>query len=101
MKVLSTMIAALPVFGCGGRNEDPPSDQGPAFMEARVDVLADVLTPETVRIKLGGTIQFFNMDGHAHHLVSGEPGDGSQGVVFDSDVIRDPRIARIPTVHRL
>jgi len=84
-KGIALCFALLMGASCKGTADSPEEPVPPS--NARVDVSADVLTPETVRVKLGGTVKWINMDTQAHHLVSGTDHDTSVGLVFDSDVL--------------
>jgi len=85
-------ILAVAFLGCGnatepgaGSNSGSGSDNGNWPSIARVDVSQDFLTPEAVRVAVGGTVTWTNMDAVAHHLATSDATDASS--MFDSDVI--------------
>lgn len=89
----AAVIAALGVLAqlaaCGNPSSTSGGDDDdtPAPMLARVDVYAGLLTPDHVRVRVGGTVHWYNMDNTTHRLVSGTANGGDIGAVFDSDAI--------------
>ena len=79
-------LAFLAASGCGStENHDPDA---PALV--RVDVIADAISPDLARVRVGGRVHWSNMDNKAHHLVA-RAGTGTNGeIVFDSDVLLSP-----------
>jgi plastocyanin len=86
-------VAVVALGACGHETSQHHADAGltadaaPAPATANVSVVSGFISPVSARVAMGGRVTWTNMDGVTHHLVSGEPGGPSIGVLFDSETI--------------
>ena len=78
--ITALSIAAIALAGCGGDDNDEPGSEpsgGGAKQAAKVGIADFKYDPETVRVKVGGTVTWANSDQAKHNAQTDDAAAGA------------------------